>query len=135
MQHIDRATSQPTVDKYMALWDLDRRRTKVSSSCIRLSRLQVHGPICMHVPSCCIPNAIYSLHTHTHKFYIILSSVNKQQQNTFLSTYFKVKESSLDPTTFFPNYNLFDFFNLKFDHSSYSKKLCKISLLLLCLAL
>ena len=60
LQRIHRATSQPTVDKYAALWDLDRRRTKVSSSCIRLSRLQVHGPICTHVPSCCIPNAIYS---------------------------------------------------------------------------
>ena len=30
-------------------------------------------------------------------------------------------------THFVPNYNSFDFFDLKFDHSFYLKKLCKYS--------
>ena len=55
-----RATLQPTVDKYATWWDLDRRCTDVSSSRIQLSKLQVHGLICTHVLSCCIPDAIYT---------------------------------------------------------------------------
>jgi hypothetical protein len=45
---------------YVMWWDLNRIRTKVSSSCIGLSRLQVLRLICTHVPSYCIPDAIYS---------------------------------------------------------------------------
>ena len=55
-----RVTLQPIVDKYATWWDLDRRCTDVSSSRIQLSKLQVHGLICMHVLSGCIPDAIYS---------------------------------------------------------------------------
>ena len=55
-----RVTLQPTVDKYATWWDLDRRCTDVSSSRIQLSKLQVHGLICTHMLSCCIPDAIYS---------------------------------------------------------------------------
>ena len=54
------ATSSSTVDKYVTWRDLDRMRTKVSSSCIGLISLLVLGLICTHLHSCCTTDAIYS---------------------------------------------------------------------------
>ena len=54
------ATSSSTADKYVTWRDLDRMRTKVSSSCIGLISLLVLGLICTHLHSCCTTDAIYS---------------------------------------------------------------------------